>query len=63
MECLSNESAHNAEIKKLSSLIKSLRETLLGDKPLIVGPVQASFTQSYIKLLEKELRRRIRDGG
>jgi len=50
------------EVEALRDLIEILRGTLLGDKPLLVGPVQTSFTQSYIKLLEKELRRRIRDG-
>ncbi|MGA2417857.1 MAG: hypothetical protein ABSF55_01275 [Candidatus Staskawiczbacteria bacterium] len=49
--------------KKLRSLIDALRETLIGDEPLLAGPVQTTFTQSYIKLLEKEFNNRIRNGG
>ncbi|MGD0576681.1 MAG: hypothetical protein ABSA74_01220 [Candidatus Staskawiczbacteria bacterium] len=63
MECSSGESVRDAGIEKLRSLIEDLRETLLGENPLLFGPMQVSFTQSYIKLLERELRRRIRGGG
>ena len=62
MKCLLSDTGRDVETEKLRSLIKDLSGVLLGEKPLLVGTVQVSFTQSYIKLLEKELRHRIRDG-
>ncbi len=49
--------AESKEALQILNLIERLNEMLRSEKPVLVGPMQKSFTESFIKMLERELRR------